>query len=105
MLNAPGGYLDQFPKDVTVEQALQGGEYDFVQVLATRKAELLSEGPKLKQAVKPAGLLWVSYPKGMALPTDLNRDIVAATLQKVGLQVVTQVAIDDIWSALRARIV
>src|SRR5215469_10260196 len=92
VLHAPSGYLDQFPKDVTVDQALQSGGYDFVQLFAMRKQDLLNEGPKVKRALRPAGLLWVSYPKGKALPTDLNRDIVAATLQEVGLQVVTQVA-------------
>jgi hypothetical protein len=105
VLNAPAGYLDLFPKDVTVEQQPKSGQYDFIQLFATRKEELLEQGPRLRQTVRPAGVLWVSYPKGKALPTDLNRDIVRVTLEQVGLEVVTQVAIDETWSALRAKVV
>jgi hypothetical protein len=47
--------------------------------------------------------VWISYPKGKALQTDLNRDIVRVTLVPLGLEVVSQVAIDETWSALRAK--
>ena len=40
-----------------------------------------------------------------ALPTDLNRDIVRVTLEPLGLETVIQVAIDETWSALRAKVV
>jgi hypothetical protein len=104
VLNAPAGYLDQFPSDVEVEYRLADGPFDFIQLFATRRDQLLAEGPGLRQALKPGGLLWVSYPKARALQTDLNRDIVRATLADAGLEVVTQVAIDDTWSALRAKV-
>jgi hypothetical protein len=45
----------------------------------------------------------VSYPKGKALGTDLNRDIAAALLHAFGLEGIFQVAIDDTWSALRFK--
>jgi hypothetical protein len=64
---------------------------------------LLRDGPAWRQALKPNGLLWVSYPKGKAMPTDLNRDVVRVTVQQVGLDTVSQVAIDDTWSALRLK--
>jgi hypothetical protein len=105
VLNAPAGYLDQFPSDVQVERQLASEPYDFIQLFATRRDELLTHGPSLRNALKPTGILWVSYPKGKALPTDLNRDIAGVALQQVGLQTVSQVAIDDVWSALRAKVV
>ena len=45
----------------------------------------------------------VAYPKGGQLGTDLNRDSLAATLKTHGIQPVRQVALDDVWSALRFR--
>ena len=104
VLNPPAGYVDQFPADAQVEQQLGEGPYDFIQLFATRREGLLSLAPRLREALGRDGLLWVSYPKGKALPTDLNRDIVRTTLDGVGLEVVTQVAIDETWSALRAKI-
>lgn len=44
---------------------------------------------------------WVAYPKGNR--TDLNRDSLWPILAAQGLRPITQVAIDDVWSALRFR--
>ena len=48
-------------------------------------------------------LAWVAYPKAGQLGTDLNRDSLAATLSTHGIRPVRQVALDDLWSALRFR--
>lgn len=48
-------------------------------------------------------LTWVAYPKGGQLGTDLSRDSLAATLADDGIRPVRQVAIDEVWSALRFR--
>jgi hypothetical protein len=105
VLHAPPGYTEQFPTDVQAEQELGDGPYDFIQLFATRKDDLISLAPKLRAAARSGGLVWISYPKGKALPTDLNRDIVRTALEPLGLEVVSQVAIDETWSALRAKIV
>ncbi len=62
--------------------------------------------PKLTKVYELARLdlvAWVAYPKGGQLDTDLNRDSLAAALVSEGLRPVRQVAIDDVWSALRFR--
>jgi hypothetical protein len=46
-------------------------------------------------------VLWVAYPKGNVI--DLNRDSLWPLLGRYGLPPITQVAIDDVWSALRFR--
>ncbi len=48
-------------------------------------------------------LTWVAYPKSGQLDTDLNRDALAALLTESDLRPVRQIAIDDVWSALRFR--
>jgi len=48
-------------------------------------------------------LTWVAYPKSGQLGTDLDRDALAALLIDEGVRPVRQVAIDDVWSALRFR--
>jgi hypothetical protein len=48
-------------------------------------------------------LTWVAYPKAGQLATDLNRDVVAALLIERGARPVRQIALDDVWSALRFR--
>jgi hypothetical protein len=46
-------------------------------------------------------VLWIAYPKGNR--TDLNRDTLWPILAEHGLRPITQVAVDDTWSALRFR--
>lgn len=47
------------------------------------------------------GVLWVAYPK--ANRTDINRDTLWPVLAEYGLRPIGQVAIDEVWSALRFR--
>jgi hypothetical protein len=45
--------------------------------------------------------LWVAYPKGNR--TDINRDSVWPILSEYGLRPIGQVALGDVWSAIRFR--
>ena len=107
VLDAPASYeplLGQLPPGVELSRELNGS-FDFIHAFATHSDALLRDGPKWRQALNPNAILWVSYPKGKAISTDLNRDVVRVTLQQVGLETVSQVAIDDSWSALRLKVV
>ena len=46
-------------------------------------------------------LVWIAYPKGNR--ADINRDSVWPILGEYGMRPQAQVAIDDVWSALRFR--
>jgi hypothetical protein len=46
-------------------------------------------------------VLWIAYPK--ANRTDINRDTLWPIVAELGLRPITQVAIDETWSALRFR--
>jgi hypothetical protein len=52
------------------------------------------------QLARPT-VLWVAYPKGNR--TDLNRDSLWPILGEYGMRPITQVAVDEVWSALRFR--
>jgi hypothetical protein len=109
VLNAPPSYAqvleDQLPPDVSLSRSLDGSPFDFIHAFATQRDELLRDGPAWRGALKAGGVLWVSYPKGgsRAIQTDLNRDVLRVTVQQVGLDTVSQVAIDETWSALRLK--
>ena len=45
---------------------------------------------------------WVLYPKGNR--TDFNRDTLWPILAEHGFRPITQVAVDEVWSALRFRL-
>ncbi len=106
ILNAPAGYLDELgPLPEGVEVADQSGEeFDFVHLFAKNLAELEKLAPMAVEAVRHDGLFWVSYPKRSSkVESDLSRDVVWNTVAKTGLRAVTQVSVNDVWSAIRFR--
>jgi hypothetical protein len=63
-------------------------------------------GPWRRQLVSAAArdaLVWVAYPKAGQQGTDLNRDRLWQLLAADGLRPVRQIAVDDVWSALRFK--
>ena len=76
---------------------------DAVIVYCTTGADLEQRSAPLLAAARRDALTWVAYPKAGQLGTDLNRDRLAARLQTEGVRPVRQIAIDDVWSALRLR--
>jgi hypothetical protein len=70
---------------------------------ARSRSELSGPVQPAIDAARRDELAWIAYPKAGQLGTDLNRDVLAAALAEHGIQPVRQVAIDDVWSALRFR--
>ncbi len=54
-----------------------------------------------KDALGAPGILWIAYPKGNK--TDINRDSLWKIASPFGLVPNGQIAVDDVWSALRFR--
>ncbi len=78
--------------------------YDYVQVFATSQNELENLVLGVKNAGKYDCVFWASYPKGTGkIKSDIKRETVWKAFELIGLDAVTQVAIDETWSALRAR--
>lgn len=106
ILNAPEGYmaeLNPLPADVEVTD-LPEGSFAFVHLFAANSAELERLGPVAIEAVEYDGLLWLSYPKRSSrVETDLTRDRGWDIVAQAGLRPVTQVSVNEIWSALRFR--
>lgn len=104
IVNAPAEY-EAILKDIAHDTTAQAGKkYDFVQVFATRQDELEKLCEQIKDAGKYDCLFWACYPKGTGkIKSDIKRETVWTALELAGVQAVTQIAIDDTWSALRGR--
>lgn len=106
LLNAPEGYaasLDPLPEGATVATAARG-RFDVVHLFARDSRDLARDAPKALKAVADGGVLWISYPKrSSGVETDLTRDIGWKVVEEAGWGGVAQVAIDEVWSALRFR--
>jgi hypothetical protein len=107
LLNAPHGYnsvLGTLPKNTTAVKTLTR-PVDLIQLFVANRRELEEQLPKLKAALKPDGILWVTYHKGTSqIKTDINRDSINAYAHTIGMQGVSMISIDDDWSALRLKV-
>ncbi len=108
ILNAPDGYLEQLgalPAGAElVTTTTPSTAFDVVHLFVRNQAELESQALRAIQLVKPGGLMWISYPKQSSkVTTDLNRDILWRVFPNREWRPVTQISIDEVWSALRFR--
>jgi hypothetical protein len=77
---------------------------DVVLLFAADRAGLEAKLPDALKTMQETTILWVGYPKlSSGLAADLSRDIIHALAPKYGLDTVSQIAIDDDWSALRLK--
>jgi hypothetical protein len=75
-------------------------------LFAEDKAALVKGLPDCKRLLEPGGALWVAYIKGTSTrKTDINRNSIRDYVATIGLDTVSQIAIDDDWSALRLKVV
>ena len=82
---------------------VSAGKADALLLFVTTRADLDDKGAPIIAAAKDDGLAWIANPKAGQLGTDLNRDILWKHLLRAGIQGVRQVALDDVWSAMRFR--
>ncbi|MFF9562302.1 hypothetical protein ACF1AJ_03040 [Leifsonia sp. NPDC014704] len=69
-------------------------------VVRTRD-ELLARYAEQLPVASGARAVWVVYPKGGR--ADVNRDLVAGEARAYGWRGVSNIAVDDTWSAVRVR--
>lgn len=100
LINPPAGYelFLASEKVIIVESS------DAVLLFINSLAEVGQIVPPAFQSVPADALIWVAYPKGSSgVKTDVNRDKLWGALKRTGWRPVRQIAIDNVWSALRFR--
>jgi hypothetical protein len=107
--NAPPGYAERLTAELEGIAVIAGPDAAadalllFVNNMAQAQA-LASGAVEAVAAAKPEGVLWLAYPKGSSkVKTDINRDTLWPVVQQYGWRPVRQIALDDVWSAMRFR--
>ncbi len=100
VLQAPEGY-----KLGIEDNDEPNGTYDFVQLFVNNAAEVAEWAPKAIDYLNDEAVFWITYPKQSSkVKTDINRDILWKLMdEKTDYRLVSNVAVDDKWSALRLR--
>jgi hypothetical protein len=105
LVNAPKGYQQLLGKLPTGAKVVvkSAKPVELIQIFATTKAAMTDLFRKTKPLLKDGGRLWATYPKAGQLDTDLKREVVWDCGEAVGMHPVSQIAVDDVWSALRFK--
>jgi hypothetical protein len=77
-----------------------------VQLFVNNAAELEDSLPGVLPLLEEDAVFWITYPKQSSkVKSDLNRDTLAAIVQEsTPYRPVSNVAVDEKWSALRFRL-
>jgi hypothetical protein len=101
VIGAPGGMDDAIGAGGARASA---GEADVVLLFVGDRTGFETALPGLLPDIRGDAILWLAYPKLTSpLAGDLNRDLIRAAVLGYGLTTVSQIAIDEDWSALRLK--
>ena len=105
-VNAPKDYaalLGELPEGAKLVTRGEPRNADHVHLFVRDSGDLARLGPKAIAAVDAGAVTWVAYPKKTSgAPTDLTRDRGWEAVTG-DIDAVSQVAVDDTWSALRFK--
>lgn len=101
---APRGYastLGSLPLGAT-RVARGAGPFDVIQIFVTRSSAVRAAIRDARRAMKPDGMVWVSWPKrSSGLQTDVDENFVRHAGLALDLVDVKICAVDEVWSGLK----
>jgi hypothetical protein len=96
--------LGELPEGATIvpEDGVYASALDLIVFFTIARAELTARFATVAKWLKPAGMLWIAWPKkASGVATDLNENIVREIGLKAGLVDTKICAIDEVWSGLK----
>lgn len=97
------GAPEEYPKNDSL-QWIADGKPDFLHLFAESKVQFMERFAVAAKEAADGTLFWVSYPKASRkVRYDINRDSLWDLLIPAGWHPVSQVALDEHWSAIRIK--
>jgi hypothetical protein len=101
LVNAPPEAIQAIDLPAVTITTTASGMFDHILLLVKTRAEAEALLSKLKQCISRGGKLWVIWPKGGKLGTDLGIKEVIRIGYNQKLVESTNLRIDDTWTALK----
>ncbi|MEW6136466.1 MAG: YdeI/OmpD-associated family protein [Bacteroidales bacterium] len=99
-----GSGKTEFPELLSLSRSADKGKADFVIVWADNRSELETLLQETLPLLTPNTIFWIAYPKkSSGRESDLHRDEGWEPLKESGYRPVMQVALNEIWTALRFK--
>ncbi len=104
-LNAPPEISEAIKGHGATTHTAIKGKYSFIMAFAKDLEEMKKFSKGVVAAIENDGYLWICYPKGSSknYKSDINRTKLLEVFGPYNFEGVTQISIDDDWSAVRVR--
>ena len=90
--------------DIPLDSTIKSSSYEFIIVFVQVQADIALKVPDAIKACTPDTVFWVAYPKKSSIiKTDITRDRGWDVFTTLGYRPVSQISINDTWSALRFK--
>ncbi len=102
--NAPDDYAELVAPLPDYVQILDKpvADLDMIHLFTDSAKHLAAKLKRYLKKIKPAGVIWVSWPKKASKrPTDITEDVIRELALPLGLVDIKVCAVDDVWSALK----
>ena len=100
-MRAAADFAQLIEAPTAADLAVAGPVFDLVWAFFTTEADLREALGFLRAAIKPAGAIWISWPKRASkVPTDVTEDVIRAAALPA-LVDVKVCAVDAVWSGLK----
>ena len=77
-------------------------KYDCIHAFTRQRVEIATHLARLQSAIKPDGMIWVSWPKKASkVPTDITEETIRELALPLGLVDIKVCAVDETWSGLK----
>ncbi|MCG8608218.1 hypothetical protein MJD09_24945 [bacterium] len=104
VINAPKPFEEAFNAKGIPSWTQNSGPYQFTILFVIDRSELEKLARPTIESIEYDSVFWIAYPKGSSsMKSDINRNSLFELLKPYGHRPVSQVAIDNDWSALRFR--
>lgn len=104
VLNSPESYTDLVPDLPASVEVLSNPEtgMDVIHLFTAERGKLARVLPRLQKAIRPDGMIWISWPKKASkMPTDITEDVIRQVALPLGLVDTKVCAVSAVWSGLR----
>lgn len=109
LLHAPASFqqtINHLPDGTLLVTSIdQVNQFNYALVFVTQKIQIQEFAKACRDKIAGDAILWMCYPKGSSkkYTCDFNRDQGWEPMGEMGFEPVSQIAIDEDWSALRFR--
>lgn len=103
VVNPPDNFINRL-QGISFSLHPEGKRYAIALLFVATQSEIEAIADKAIESMEDDGVIWFAYPKlSGQIKSDITRDKGWEALHKKGFQPVTQISIDNTWSALRFR--